>query len=107
MGDERMNYMQIKSDMLYHYFLYIDGFADASLEMLKASGIKYKVIKEYVKDDFPYRLYITRIRKADKKAFDGVMKRLTDRMLLGGRADYLDACQEVFSIIEAGEKKAM
>ncbi len=107
MEEERINYMHIKSDMLYHYFLYIDGLADASLDMLKASGIKYKVIKEYVKDDFPYRLYISRIRKADKKAFDAVMKRLADRMLLGGRTNYLEACQEVFSIVEAGEKKAM
>lgn len=99
------NYKKVLARCWHSYYLYMDSPDVISMDMLKASKLKFKIVNQYDKDEWPYTLLMCKIRNKDEKLFAEIMERLANRLLLSGYGDYLDKSEELYTHVEKGLKK--
>lgn len=62
--------------------------------------IKVKFLKEAIKKDEKYVIVICKIHKKNSAEFEKVMDELEKKMLLLGKKDYIEKCEEFKNMLE-------
>lgn len=96
------NYKKVLTKRWHSYYLYMDSPDVISMDMLRASKLKFKIVNQYHKDEWSYTLFMCKIRSKVEKAFAEIMERLANRLLLSGYGDYLDKSEKLYTHIEKG-----
>lgn len=87
------NYLQLYSHSPFSsLFVFVDTIDHLFVRIMGKNGIHLKGVKEFAKEDSPYRLIMCRVRKKDKTTFVESVKQIQNMALLLGYREYTNVC---------------
>lgn len=90
------NYLQLHTYAPFSFlYIFIDTVDHFYERIMNSSGITLKGIKEYIKDESPFRLISCYVRKKDAFIFCNAIQQIRNRALLLGYREYDEMCQQM------------
>ena len=87
------NYLQIYNHSPFSsLFVFIDTIDHLFVRIMNKNGILLKDVKEFAKEDSPYRLIMCQVRKKDMTTFVESVQQIQNMALLLGYREYTNVC---------------